>query len=96
MFHVNAWGTPFLALLVGADFIMPMERLDPAGVIELCEQEKVTISAGVPTVWMGVRDMLLAQNKRLPLLKRVIIGGSAMPKSLMDDLAQLGMSACHA
>ena len=96
MFHVNAWGTPFAALMVGADFIMPMERLDPAGVIELCEQERVTMSAGVPTVWLAVRDVLKAQGKTLPLLKRVVIGGSAMPTSLMDDLNALGMDAIHA
>jgi fatty-acyl-CoA synthase len=96
MFHVNAWGTPFLALLVGADFIMPMERLDPAGVIEMCEAEKVTLSAGVPTVWMGVRDALRAQNKTLSTVKRIVIGGSAMPASLMDDLSAMGIDAIHA
>jgi acyl-CoA synthetase (AMP-forming)/AMP-acid ligase II len=96
MFHVNAWGTPFLALMVGADFIMPMERLDPAGVIEMCEAEKVTLSAGVPTVWMAVRDALQAQGKKLPALQRVVIGGSAMPTSLMDDLNALGIEAIHA
>jgi 3-(methylthio)propionyl---CoA ligase len=96
LFHVNGWGTPFVALMVGADFIMPMERLDPAGVIELCETERVTMSAGVPTVWMAVRDALRAQGKTLPLLKRVVIGGSAMPHSLMDDLEALGIQAVHA
>jgi fatty-acyl-CoA synthase len=96
MFHVNAWGTPFMCLMVGADFIMPMERLDPAGVIELCESERVTFSAGVPTVWMGVRDALRAQNKTLPLLKKIVIGGSAMPHSLMDDLNAMGIEAIHA
>ena len=96
MFHVNAWGTPFMCLMVGADFIMPMERLDPAGVIELCESERVTFSAGVPTVWMGVRDLLHAQNKTLPLLKKIVIGGSAMPRSLMDDLNAMGIEAIHA
>jgi fatty-acyl-CoA synthase len=96
MFHVNAWGTPFCAVMVGADFIMPMERLDPAGVIEMCESERVTVSAGVPTVWMAVRDMLRAQGKTLPELKRVVIGGSAMPTSLMDDLNGLGIEAIHA
>ncbi len=96
MFHVNAWGTPFLCLMVGADFIMPMERLDPAGVIELCESEKVTVSAGVPTVWLAVRDALRAQGKTLPHLKRIVIGGSAMPTSLMDDLNAMGIDAIHA
>jgi len=96
MFHVNAWGTPFMCLMVGADFIMPMERLDPAGVIELIENERVTFSAGVPTVWMGVRDMLRAQGKTLPTLKRLVCGGSAMPHALVDDLNALGIEAIHA
>ncbi|HYZ15805.1 MAG TPA: long-chain fatty acid--CoA ligase [Candidatus Acidoferrum sp.] len=96
MFHVNAWGTPFASLMVGADFILPMERLDPAGVIELCESERVTCSAGVPTVWMAVRDMLRAQGKRLPTLRRIVIGGAAMPRSLRDDLEELGINAVHA
>jgi fatty-acyl-CoA synthase len=96
MFHVNAWGTPFVCLMVGADFIMPMERLVPAGVIEMCEAERVTLSAGVPTVWMAVRDMLRAQGKTLSTVKRIVIGGSAMPTSLMDDLNALGIEAIHA
>jgi len=96
MFHVNAWGTPFMCLMVGADFIMPMERLDPAGVIELCESEHVTFSAGVPTVWMGVRDMLRAQGKAFTTVKKIVIGGSAMPQSLMDDLNAMGIEAIHA
>ena len=96
MFHVNAWGLPFLVPMVGADFILPMERLDPAGVIQLCEDEHVTFSAGVPTVWLAVRDMLHAQNKTLPELKKLVIGGSAMPPSLMDDLNALGVEAIHA
>jgi fatty-acyl-CoA synthase len=82
--------------MIGADFIMPMERLDPAGVIELCESERVTFSAGVPTVWMGVRDMLRAQGKTLPNLKRIVCGGSAMPAALVDDLNALGIEAIHA
>jgi fatty-acyl-CoA synthase len=96
MFHVNAWGTPFMCLMIGADFIMPMERLDPAGVIELCNDERVTFSAGVPTVWMGVRDMLRAEGKKLDTVKRIVIGGSAMPTSLMDDLNAMGIEAIHA
>jgi len=96
MFHVNAWGLPFIAPLVGADLILPMERLDPPGVIELCRREHVTLSAGVPTVWMGVRDALVASNERLPELQRVIIGGSAMPRSMYDGLKELGIEAIHA
>ncbi len=96
MFHVNAWGAPFAAVMTGCDLIMPMERLDPAGVIEICEQERVTFSAGVPTVWMAVRDVLKAQGKTLPLLRRLVIGGSALPKSLLDDLEAIGIDVQHA
>jgi 3-(methylthio)propionyl---CoA ligase len=96
MFHVNAWGLPFVAPLVGADLILPMERLDAAGVIELCEQERVTFAAGVPTVWMAVRDALRARASVLPELQRVVIGGAAMPKALFEDLRELGIEATHA
>ena len=96
MFHVNAWGAPFGGLMTGSDFVMPMERLDPAGIIELCEAEKVTISAGVPTVWMAVRDALHAEKKKLTTLQRIIIGGSAMPPALLDDFAAMGVTMVHA
>ncbi len=96
MFHVNAWGLPFVAPLAGADLILPMERLDAAGVIELCERENVTFAAGVPTVWMAVRDLLRERKSRLPALRRVVIGGAAMPKSLFEDLGELGIEAIHA
>ena len=95
MFHANAWGTPYLALMVGADYVLPMERLDPAGVIELCERERVTASFGVPTVWLGVRDVLLASGRRLPDLERILIGGSAMPAALYDDFAAMGITMQH-
>lgn len=96
MFHVNAWGLPFVAPLAGADLIMPMERLDAPGVIELCERENVTFAAGVPTVWMAVRDLLRERKQRLPALRRVVIGGAAMPKSLFEGLGELGIEAIHA
>jgi acyl-CoA synthetase (AMP-forming)/AMP-acid ligase II len=96
MFHVNAWGLPFVAPLVGANLIMPAQRLDAAGVIELCEREGVTFAAGVPTVWMAVRDLLRERGQRLPALRRVVIGGAAMPKALFEGLAELGIEAIHA
>jgi len=96
MFHVNAWGFPFLAPMIGADLVMPAERLDAPGVIELCKNERITFAAGVPTVWLAVRDALVATDDRLPDLKRVIIGGSAMPRSLFDSLEKLGIEGVHA
>lgn len=96
MFHVNAWGLPFVCPLVGASLVMPGARLDPAGIIELVESEGVTFSAGVPTVWFALRDVLRARGAGLPSLGRVVIGGSAVPPALFDDLEMLGTRVIHA
>ncbi len=96
MFHVNAWGLPFVCPLVGASLVMPGARLDPAGIIELVEAEGVTFSAGVPTVWFALRDALNARGAGLPSLERVVIGGSAVPPALFDDLEALGTKVIHA
>ena len=96
MFHVNAWGLPFVCPLVGATLVMPGTRLDPAGLIELLEGERVTFSAGVPTVWFAIRDALHARGAGLPSLDRIVIGGSAVPPALYDDLEKLGTRVIHA
>jgi YD repeat-containing protein len=96
MFHVNAWGVPFLALLVGAKLVMPGPKLDPASVIELVNAEGVTMSLGVPTVWLAVRDALEKDDLYLPTLERLVIGGSAVPPSLFDDLAKRKIHTIHA
>lgn len=96
MFHVNAWGIPFLTLMVGAKLVLPGHKLDPAGLIAQIEAEGVTFSGGVPTVWLGVRDALRAAKKKLPSLERVIIGGSAIPRALLIDLEELGIRVIHA
>ena len=80
MFHVTAWGLPYVCPLVGASLVMPAARLDPAGIIELIEGEGVTFSAGVPTVWLALRDALRARGAGLPTLERIVIGGSAVPR----------------
>ncbi len=95
-FHVNAWGLPYLALVVGAKIVMPGARLDPVSVCELIEGEGVTVSAGVPTVWLAARDYLL-ENGRVPrTLQRIVIGGSAVPPKLFDDLEAMGIRVLHA
>ena len=91
MFHANAWGTPFTCPMVGADLVLPMERLDAPSVVELIASERITCSSGVPTVWMAVRDLLRAQPRELPYLKRLTVGGSAVPPSLRDDFLALGI-----
>jgi fatty-acyl-CoA synthase len=96
MFHVNAWGLPYLCPLIGASLVMPGARLDAPGIIELIEAERVTFSAGVPTVWLALRDALVARGAGLATLDRIVIGGSAVPPGLFDDLERLGTRVIHA
>ena len=95
-FHVNAWGLPFLSIMVGAKIVMPGAGMDQKSIIDLIESEGVTFSAGVPTVWLAIRDALHARGKGLPTLKKLVIGGSAVPPKLLDDLEDLGISVIHA
>jgi fatty-acyl-CoA synthase len=96
MFHVNAWGIPFLGPMVGAKLVMPGSKLDPASLIDIVDREQVTMSLGVPTVWLAVRDELEKRDARLPSLETLIIGGSAVPPSLWDDLEKRGIRTVHA
>ncbi|NEX91382.1 long-chain-fatty-acid--CoA ligase [Caulobacter sp. 17J65-9] len=83
MFHANAWGVAFAAPAAGAKLVMPGARLDGASVYDLIEGEGVTFSAAVPTVWGGLLQHLKANGLRLSTLKRVVIGGSACPESMI-------------
>jgi fatty-acyl-CoA synthase len=83
MFHANAWGLPFAAAASGAKLVLPGPKLDPVSLYELIEQEQVTFSGGVPTVWQLVLDYLKAQRLKLSTLKRVLIGGSACPEAVV-------------
>jgi fatty-acyl-CoA synthase len=96
MFHVSAWGLPYMSLMVGAKVVLPGSKLDPASLIDLIEREGVTVSAGVPTVWLGVRDLLVSEKKTLPTLRKIICGGSAVPPSLFDDMHERGTAIMHA
>jgi fatty-acyl-CoA synthase len=87
---------PYLCALLGAALVLPGARLDPPALIELIEREGVTFSAGVPTVWLAIRDALLARGAGLATLDRVVIGGSAVPGALVDDLERLGTRVIHA
>jgi fatty-acyl-CoA synthase len=82
--------------MVGAKIVMPGAQLDPVSVCELVLAEGVTVSAGVPTVWLAARDYLKATGIVLPTLRRVIVGGSAIPPALFDDLEALGIRVDHA
>jgi fatty-acyl-CoA synthase len=98
MFHVNAWGLPYIAAMVGAKLVMPGELLQPHALLELMEAERVTVAAGVPTVWIGIRDALDAEPGRYQLQPglRMIVGGSAAPERLIRDFDRQGLTILHA
>jgi fatty-acyl-CoA synthase len=83
MFHINGWCIPYAALIGGAKLVLPGPRLDGAGLYELLETEGVTVSAGVPTVWMALLQYLEQNKLRFSTLQRVVSGGSAIPQSLI-------------
>jgi fatty-acyl-CoA synthase len=102
MFHANAWGLPYAAALAGAALVLPGPRLDPVSVLDLLAQEKVTMSAGVPTVWMAVLaaldDAAAAEPGRWDLshLDRLVVGGSAVPRSLLEGFDRHGLTVIQA
>ena len=97
MFHVNAWGTPYGAPMTGASMIMPGRHLDGASLTALMNDERVTTSAGVPTVWLGLLNYLRSSGKRLETVKRLVVGGSACPRMLMEAFGnEYGVRIDHA
>jgi fatty-acyl-CoA synthase len=97
MFHANAWALAFLAPMVGAKLVMPGARLDGNSICELMESEKITMSAGVPTVWLAMLQYLESNQKTLPHLKRIFTGGSACPRAIIETLEKrYGVEVAHA
>ena len=99
MFHANAWGMPFAATMVGAKIVMPGPHLDPASLVDLFERERVTITGGVPTIWMGVLQYLDANPGAFDLsrIRAMFVGGSAAPQALIDAFEQrYGLTIIHA
>jgi fatty-acyl-CoA synthase len=96
MFHVNAWGLPYIAAMTGVKLVMPGCHLDPASLLELMEKERVTIAAGVPTIWIGIRDLLEQQTYDLQPGLRMVVGGSAAPEQLIRDFDRHGLYLLHA
>jgi len=97
MFHANAWGIAFSAPACGAKLVMPGAKLDGASVHELLESEGVTFSAAVPTVWQGLLSHLRETGGRLSTLRRVVIGGSAVPEALIRGFRdEFGVEVTHA
>src|SRR5712664_2714804 len=97
MFHINAWGLPYSCALAGAKMVFPGQHLDGKSVYQLFEAEGVTLSAGVPTVWLALLNHMKENRLRFSTLKRTVIGGSACPsamiKSFQDDY---GVQVLHA
>lgn len=84
MFHVNGWTLPFVAALLGTKVVLPGKDMDGQSIWDLLTKEKVTFSAGVPTVWQMLFDYLSKEEKDLPFLKRIVIGGSAASRSMLE------------
>jgi len=88
MFHANAWGLPYAAAMVGSKQVLPGPYLDPADLLELMAAERVTLTAGVPTIWLGMLQLLDQQPSKYDLsaLRSMVVGGSAAPRSLIQGL----------
>lgn len=83
MFHINAWCIPYSALVAGAKLVLPGPKLDGASLYELLESEQVTMTAGVPTIWMGLIQHVEQNGLRFNHLQRTLVGGTAMPQALI-------------
>jgi len=84
MFHVNAWGIPYAAAMCGAKMVMPGARMDGEALYELMESEGVTLSAGVPTIWMMLLGYMKENDKKFSSMQRTVIGGAAAPRAMIE------------
>ncbi len=97
MFHVNSWGLAYSCPIVGAKMVFPGAQLDGKSVYDLFEAEKVTMSAGVPTVWLGLLTHMKQNNLRFSTLKSTVIGGSSCPPAMIKTFQdEYGVKVLHA
>ncbi|MBU9219919.1 3-(methylthio)propionyl-CoA ligase [Burkholderia multivorans] len=97
MFHVNAWGLPYAVPLTGGKLVLPGKDLDGRSLYELMEAERVTFSAGVPTVWLGLLNYMREAGVRFSSLNRTVIGGSACPPAMLRTFEDdYGVRVIHA
>jgi fatty-acyl-CoA synthase len=97
MFHANAWGIPYAALMTGADLVMPARFMVPDALTGLMADQKVTLGFGVPTIWLGMLEPLKAVKDKLGSLNRIVCGGSAVPPALQQAYHRdLGVRIIHA
>jgi acyl-CoA synthetase (AMP-forming)/AMP-acid ligase II len=96
-FHVMAWGLPYSCALSGAELVMPGPHLKPAPLAQLIEEEKVTCPAGVPSIWNALYHELKTNRRDLSQVRALVVGGSAMPRSLIEAYeSELGVNVLHA
>ncbi len=96
MFHVNAWGIPYVAPMVGSKLVFPGPNLDGKSIHDLFISEGVTYSAGVPTVWLGLLAHVQSNHLDFGKLKRTVIGGSACPPAMIRTFREYGVEVIHA
>ncbi len=97
MFHVLAWGTPFACTMLGTQLAFPGPHLQPRDLAELIQAEKVTLTAGVPTLWLGLLALLEKERYDLSSLRGMIVGGSAAPQSMIEAFEKKhGLTMMHA
>ncbi len=97
MFHVNAWGIPFTAVMTGAKLALPGPHLDAVNLLDLYQSEQVTLTAGVPTIWMSILQALEQEPLRwkLPAGMRMVVGGAAAPESMIRAFDRFGLKVIH-
>lgn len=96
MFHVNAWGVPYIAAVTGCKLVLPGPNLDGVSLVNLIDETKTTLALGVPTIWMGLLAALEQTGSKLPSLQRTVVGGSALPPSMIPKFAEYGVDLVHA
>jgi fatty-acyl-CoA synthase len=97
MFHVNAWGIPYAAAMCGAKMVLPGARMDGEALFELMESEQVSLSAGVPTIWMMLLAYMKENNKKLTTMQRTVIGGAAAPRAMIETFEkEYNVNVIHA
>jgi fatty-acyl-CoA synthase len=98
MFHANAWGMPYTCVMIGAKQVFPGPHLDPPSLLDLMVQERVTVTGGVPTIWLGMLQILDAHPKKYDLscVRAVVTGGSAAPPSMIEGFQERhGLNILH-
>lgn len=96
MFHANAWGIPYITAAAGSSLVLPGPNLDGPSLVRLIDTEKVTMAAGVPTIWMGLLAALDATGSKAETLTRSMVGGSALPSSMIPEFRdKYGVELIH-